>query len=64
MDSNYKVKYFPPKLHKYLIFFFLNAIILTFKERQRLPNLALRSKTSPVLQGFNIIITINFQRRP
>lgn len=63
MDSNYKVKYFPPKLHKYLIFFF-NAIILTFKEKQRSPNLALCSKTSPVLQGFNIIITINFQRRP
>lgn len=62
MDSNYKVKYFPPNLHKRLIFFY--AIILTFKERHRLPNLALRSKIGPVLQGLNIIITINFQRRP
>lgn len=62
MDSDYKVKYFPTKLHKYLIFFFFNALILTFKERQHSPNLALCSKTSPLLQGFNTIITINFQR--
>lgn len=62
MDSDYKVKYFPTKLHKYLIFVF-NALILTFKERQHLPNLALCGKTSPLLQGFNTIITINFQRR-
>lgn len=61
MDSALQM-YFPTKLHKYLIIGF-NALLLTFKERQHLPNLALCSKTSPLLQGFNTIITINFQRR-